>query len=434
MKVVEGVWYVVLVDWLTSQLEDLPALLVILLGGGATFVERALGLGSVAPTEALVCVLAAVTTSWPTQALLFVAVTVGATAGDLVAYLAGRRWGPRVQESRLFRRVGAERWERMAGAVRERGAVAVYFTRLIPVMRMITPAAAGAVGLRPGPFLLATLAGSATWTAIYVGIGLLAREPAALLYDQLGGASWLVLGTVVVVAIAALAIRNGLDRRSLALSNDDGTEPDNDQDPLLQQLFGQDNWKTVPNLISVSRLALLPVVIVLLARHSYLAGGILLVVVFATDGIDGALARRTGAVSALGTWLDPVADRLTALAVMIAFAVGQIVPVQVLLLMIIPDLLLGLMALVVFKGSPQLPVTKIAKVRTAALFVGMSALLLGVALPTSPVADVFLSGGTTLLLLGLVGHFLAASQYARAMLARWQTRVLETGRSAPSRG
>jgi cardiolipin synthase len=81
---------------------------------------------------------------------------------------------------------------------------------------------------------------------------------------------------------------------------------------------------TVPNAITVVRLACLPLFVVLVvARHPSLRyqAALLLGALGATDWIDGFLARRLGQVSSLGKVLDPVADRLlllTAIATMVA--------------------------------------------------------------------------------------------------------------------
>ena len=68
---------------------------------------------------------------------------------------------------------------------------------------------------------------------------------------------------------------------------------------------------TLPNLITLARLACLPVFLWLLfGKEDRAAAAALLAVLGITDWVDGYLARRLGQVSELGKILDPVADRL----------------------------------------------------------------------------------------------------------------------------
>src|SRR5437016_14232167 len=86
---------------------------------------------------------------------------------------------------------------------------------------------------------------------------------------------------------------------------------------------------TLPNILSLSRIFLIPVFFALIvAQGSGEAGLLLFGVVAATDWLDGWIARRTGTVTELGKLLDPLADRLVVgghlveVMVRVAFPVG----------------------------------------------------------------------------------------------------------------
>lgn len=91
-------------------------------------------------------------------------------------------------------------------------------------------------------------------------------------------------------------------------------------DRIVEELVGElagesdqdlDRILTIPNLITVVRLCLLPVFLWLLfARDDRASAGWLLAAVGSTDFFDGYIARRFNQVSNLGKILDPVADRL----------------------------------------------------------------------------------------------------------------------------
>ena len=74
--------------------------------------------------------------------------------------------------------------------------------------------------------------------------------------------------------------------------------------------------------------------------------------------------------------LDPVADRLTVIVVVLAFWLGGLLPGVVFLLILLPDIVLSLVALIVFGGA-SFPVTWVGKIRTALIFVGLLMLLVG---------------------------------------------------------
>jgi CDP-diacylglycerol--glycerol-3-phosphate 3-phosphatidyltransferase len=67
--------------------------------------------------------------------------------------------------------------------------------------------------------------------------------------------------------------------------------------------------RAAPNVVSLLRLALVPVAIVLLVSERRAAAAGVLAVMVLTDWLDGFVARRTGRVTALGKVLDPVADK-----------------------------------------------------------------------------------------------------------------------------
>ncbi len=79
-------------------------------------------------------------------------------------------------------------------------------------------------------------------------------------------------------------------------------------------------WRTVPNLITIVRVAAIPLLIVLLYQHSEtcsLVAAIIFIVVSFSDLIDGWLARRLHVETALGRYLDPLADKLLIAAMLV---------------------------------------------------------------------------------------------------------------------
>lgn len=98
----------------------------------------------------------------------------------------------------------------------------------------------------------------------------------------------------------------------------------------------------LPNLLTISRLVLLPLIIALVylpqAWCRWLALG-LFVVAGISDCVDGLLARRLNQVSPLGTYLDPVVDKIVLLSLFFTLSDLRLVPLWMSLLMLARELL-----------------------------------------------------------------------------------------------
>jgi cardiolipin synthase len=103
-----------------------------------------------------------------------------------------------------------------------------------------------------------------------------------------------------------------------------------------------DRVLTIPNALSVLRLAGVPVFLwLLLGPEADLVA--LLVLAFAgiSDYLDGKIARALGQTSKLGVVLDPAADRLYILATLVAFVIRDIIPWWLAALIVGRDLVLA---------------------------------------------------------------------------------------------
>lgn len=74
---------------------------------------------------------------------------------------------------------------------------------------------------------------------------------------------------------------------------------------------------TIPNLLSMFRIVLIPVIAWLYTKQEAMAAGILMLISGITDVVDGFIARHFHMVSNLGKILDPVADKLTQVTMLI---------------------------------------------------------------------------------------------------------------------
>jgi cardiolipin synthase len=139
-----------------------------------------------------------------------------------------------------------------------------------------------------------------------------------------------------------------------------------------------DRLLTVPNVISLLRLAGIPLFLwLLLGPHDDLLAVLVLVFSGITDWLDGKLARLLNQSSRLGALLDPAIDRLYTLSALLAFAARAILPWWVVAVLLVRDLVLLLILPVLRRyGYGPLPVHYVGKAATLCLLYAFPLLLL----------------------------------------------------------
>jgi cardiolipin synthase len=187
---------------------------------------------------------------------------------------------------------------------------------------------------------------------------------------------------------------------------------------------------TVPNLLSMLRLVLLPVFLWLVLGPDATGPAVaVLMVIGISDWADGALARALHQTSSLGAVLDPVADRLYVLVAVVGLAASGAMPVWLALFLAARDLVLwGLVPVLRTRGYSALPVHFLGKAATAALLYAFPLLLLGTGDSTFEVGARVL--GWAFAVWGTGMYWWAGVLYA------WQVRTLVTQerRSAAATG
>ncbi|GAA1913029.1 CDP-alcohol phosphatidyltransferase family protein [Nocardioides lentus] len=187
---------------------------------------------------------------------------------------------------------------------------------------------------------------------------------------------------------------------------------------------------TVPNVLSMLRLAGVPLFLWLVLVPEADGWALLVLAVSGvTDFLDGYLARRLGQHSTVGEILDPVADRLYILAVIVGLALRDVIPWWVAIALPLRDALLwGLVPLLRTRGYSSLPVHFLGKAATFNLLYAFPLLLLGDG--EGVVATLALVFGWAFALWGIGLYWWAGILYA------WQVRRLlqTTERRVTGRG
>lgn len=105
---------------------------------------------------------------------------------------------------------------------------------------------------------------------------------------------------------------------------------------------------TVPNLITTIRIILAPIFVIYLINDQFLMGLVVFVVCGVSDGVDGLIARIFNQRSKLGTYLDPLADKIVLVSAFVTLAVIGFLPPWLTVMVISRDILILLGVSVLF--------------------------------------------------------------------------------------
>jgi CDP-diacylglycerol--glycerol-3-phosphate 3-phosphatidyltransferase len=124
---------------------------------------------------------------------------------------------------------------------------------------------------------------------------------------------------------------------------------------------------TLPDQLTVLRVAAVPVVVLLYAwdfdGHAYWATAVF-VVAMATDQVDGWLARRSGTSSSLGKLLDPVADKVLVLAVLVMLVGEGVAPAWMVALIVVREILVSGLRLAALERGVVLGARDLGRIKT----------------------------------------------------------------------
>lgn len=145
------------------------------------------------------------------------------------------------------------------------------------------------------------------------------------------------------------------------------------------------DWKkeilTVPNLLSLFRLLLIPVYVVIYLNASnsvdyYIAGAILAVSCL-TDLIDGKIARHFNLITTVGKVLDPIADKATQFTLIVCLAIHYPVLYYIIALFVVKEAFQLLAGLWLFRKGRMLKYALITgKICTTVLFISLIAMVI----------------------------------------------------------
>jgi CDP-diacylglycerol--glycerol-3-phosphate 3-phosphatidyltransferase len=178
----------------------------------------------------------------------------------------------------------------------------------------------------------------------------------------------------------------------------------------------------VPNLVTMSRVVLVPFVLWFIDNFSPLRSfiaALLYLCSAAGDALDGYLARKRGEVSTLGKFLDPLADKLSVTAVLVYMVALARVPPWVVVVIIARDLMVNGLRSVASAQGLVISASDSGKIKTALQLVAVTMLLIYFRYPMLGIGktiDYHLAGLIVLYVSTAVSLF-SGAQYMRHFLA-----------------
>jgi len=97
---------------------------------------------------------------------------------------------------------------------------------------------------------------------------------------------------------------------------------------------------SIPNLITLARILLVPVVVWAIASHAMWLAFVLFLVAGVSDAIDGFLAKRFGMTTELGAYLDPLADKALIVSIYLTLGINGDIPLWLVILVVSRDILI----------------------------------------------------------------------------------------------
>lgn len=133
----------------------------------------------------------------------------------------------------------------------------------------------------------------------------------------------------------------------------------------------------IPNILTLTRIAFIPIYITLFLHEYYIASSIIFMISALTDLLDGYIARNFDMQSKIGKILDPLADKLTVISVLIVLLFVNLVPKPILIILLSREILIFTSsAIAYFLGKNFINPTRLGKISITFIYVAIAALLL----------------------------------------------------------
>lgn len=201
-----------LLDGILETVAGVDPVLRTVLAGLGIMLETSVLVGLVVPGDSIVIVASTGVEGTVEYFALALTVIVGALIGESIGFGIGRWFGPRIERSRLGRRIGEHNWHRARRYLARRGGPAVFISRFLPVLHSLVPLTVGMSDMTYRRFLAWTTPACIIWAFAYVSVGSAAAGGYRQLSDELHWAGYLFVGVIVLFFVLVWASKKILMR------------------------------------------------------------------------------------------------------------------------------------------------------------------------------------------------------------------------------
>lgn len=208
--------------WLLDAVQSVDPVVRTLIAGIAIMLETSVLVGLVVPGDTIVIVAGTAVASPLEGVLLGATAVVGALVGESIGYWVGRLIGPKIQHSRLGRRIGEANWERSERYLRRRGGPAIFISRFLPVLHSLVPLTVGMSGYPYRRFLAWTIPACLIWSTLYISVAAIAAGTYRELSSRLHYAGYIFVAVIVVFLVLVFVSKKIIERAERKHLDHDG--------------------------------------------------------------------------------------------------------------------------------------------------------------------------------------------------------------------
>ena len=130
-------------------------------------------------------------------------------------------------------------------------------------------------------------------------------------------------------------------------------------------------FKHIPNILTIIRFILIPIILNFIFHGDYISGIILFTISGLTDVLDGCIARKFNFITDFGKLIDPLADKLTQIATLVSIVIKDLIPYWILIVILLKEVTMICGASFLYGKSTVVSSRWFGKLSTVVLYIAI---------------------------------------------------------------